>query len=430
MISIHRIILRRLVIAWITVSLLAGGLAYYIELEKIDAAVVALAANEATHFVPEGLENGERSAEDLRILEQKASEFVKRNFVVIEVYDQNEKRILEVVNPQYEEIEAKLKQFKHNFPHNADSRYEKFMVGEDTVVQVLVPLPSKLDGQAGFFEGVFIVDRSTIAEFKTRLWRTLAAVLFAVLATTLLLYPVIISLNRDVLRFSHELLKGNLEMASVLGAAIAKRDSDTGEHNFRVTLYAIHLGEKVGLSANLMRELILGAFLHDVGKIGISDNILLKPGKLTAEEFAIMRTHVALGVDIIKQSDWLRGARDVIEFHHEKFNGVGYLQGLQGEAIPLTARIFAVIDVFDALTSRRPYKAPMPLEETLGLIKRDAGTHFDPQLVTLFVSMAPVLYAEIGQASESELQSRLFMHAGHYFLKTSLEGQPTQTASA
>jgi HD-GYP domain-containing protein (c-di-GMP phosphodiesterase class II) len=428
MISIHRIVLRRLILAWLAVSLLAGGLSYYIELEKIDDAVVALAASEATHFAPEGLDTGTRSSEELAILREKAAEFVKRNFVVIEIYDRDEKRILEVVNPQYEHIEAELKRFKHHFPHDTKNHYEKFMVGQDTVVQVLVPLPSKLGGKAGFFEGVFVVDRSTIAEFRTRLWRTLASVLFAVLATSILLYPVIISLNRDVMRFSRDLLRGNLEMASVLGAAIAKRDADTGDHNFRVTLYAIRLGEAIGLSALPMRQLILGAFLHDVGKIGISDNILLKPGKLSAEEFTIMRTHVALGVDIISQSKWLQGAREVIEGHHEKFDGSGYLRGLKGEEIPLTARIFAIVDVFDALTSRRPYKAPMPLAQALAIIEKDAGSHFDPRLVRQFVGLAPDLHAQIGQAGENELQKRLMQQATHYFLQSSFKTKAATNA--
>lgn len=423
MISIHRIVLRRLILAWLAVSLFAGGLTYYLEIRKIDDAVVALAASEATHFAPEGLDTGRRSAEELRILREKAREFVKRNFVVIEVYDRDEKRILEVVNPQYEYIEAELKRFKHRFPHDARSHYEKFVVGNDTVVQVLVPLPSKLGGQAGFFEGVFVVDRSTIADFRTRLWRTLAGVLLAVLATTTLLYPVIISLNRDVLRFSHEVLKGNLEMASVLGAAIAKRDSDTGDHNFRVTLYAIQLGETLGLPPIQMRQLVLGAFLHDIGKIGISDNILLKPCKLNAEEFTVMRTHVALGVDIISQSIWLQNARAVIEGHHEKFDGSGYPRGLKGEDIPLTARIFAIVDVFDALTSRRPYKAPMPVERALAIIAKDAGSHFDPRLVSLFLGIAPDLHAQIGQASENELQASLLKQATYYFLQTSIQAK-------
>lgn len=425
MISIHRIVLRRLVAAWLTASLLIGGTAYYVELEKIDSAVVALAATQANEFAPEGLDTGKRSPEELAKLSEQALDFVKRNFVVIEIYDRNEKRILEAVNPRYKYIEEELKRFKHQFPHDSSSHYEKYTIGEDLVVQVLVPLPSKAGGSAGFFEGVFIVDRNKIAQFRSQLWHTLGAVLIAILATSLLLYPVIISLNRDVLRFSHQVLQGNLEMASVLGAAIAKRDSDTGDHNFRVALYAIKLGQAVGLEALAMRQLILGAFLHDVGKIGISDNILLKPGRLTPEEFDIMRTHVALGVDIIEGSAWLQGAREVIEGHHEKFDGSGYLRGLKGEQIPLNARIFAIVDVFDALTSRRPYKEPMPLETALGIIKKDAGTHFDPKLVNTFLEIAPAVHASIGQASERELGEQLREQSMHFYLQASISAGKT-----
>jgi len=420
--SIHRIVFRRLLLAWLAVSVLAGGIVYFIEIEKIDDAVVALAASEARAFAPEGLDSGSHTAAELALLQEKANEFVKRNFVVIEIYDREEKRLLEVVNPAYSHIEAELKRFKHTFPHDTHNHYEKFTVGNDTVVQVLVPLPSRLGGPAGFFEGVFIVDPATLAGFRTQLWRMLIAVLGAVLATSILLYPLIIALNRDVLRFSNEVLKGNLEMASVLGAAIAKRDSDTGDHNFRVALYAIELGKARGLDAQAMRQLILGAFLHDVGKIGISDNILLKPGKLTEEEFAVMRTHVALGVDIIDKSEWLHGAREVIEGHHEKFDGSGYLRGLRGEAIPLNARIFAIVDVFDALTSRRPYKEPMPLEQALAILRKDAGSHFDPELVARFGEIAPNIHARIGQASESKLQEELRTQAEGYFLGTSTAG--------
>ena len=422
-ISIHRIVLRRLLLAWLAVSILAGGVTYYVEQEQIDDTVLSLAAAESRHFAPEELETGKLSPLKLRALEEKANEFVKRNFVVIEVYDQAEKKLIEAVNPRYEHIEQELKRFKHVFPEDEQSHYEKFVFGDDIAVQVLVPLFGKDGSNFGFFEGVFIVAPETLAELRTNLWRTLGAVLFAVLATTILLYPVIISLNKDVLRFSRELLEGNLEIASVLGAAIAKRDSDTGDHNYRVTLYAIRLGESIGLPPPQMRCLILGAFLHDVGKIGISDNILLKPGKLTPEEFVIMRTHVALGVDIIEQSDWLQGARQIIEFHHEKFDGSGYAKGLAGDEIPLTARIFAIVDVFDALTSRRPYKAPMPLEQALAIIEKDAGSHFDPQLVSSFMKLAAGLYGELGQAGEAELQMRLRNQAMSYFLAASIEAK-------
>ncbi|MDP2751446.1 MAG: HD domain-containing protein, partial [Rhodocyclaceae bacterium] len=237
-----------------------------------------------------------------------------------------------------------------------------------------------------------------------------------VLATTLILYPVILALNRDVLRQARALLKGNVELMEVLGSAIAKRDSDTNIHNYRVAIYAVHLARAAGLDAEAIRHLIAGAFLHDVGKIGISDTILLKPGRLDEAEFTTMKTHVALGVDILQKSDWLKQAREVVEFHHEKFDGSGYMKHLSGEEIPIAARIFAIVDVFDALTSQRPYKAPMTLTDALNIIKKEAGHHFDPSLVSLFETMIAPLHDEIVAAVDVEVEAKLWALIEQHYL--------------
>jgi len=218
---------------------------------------------------------------------------------------------------------------------------------------------------------------------------------------------------------SGDLLKGNLELMNVLGCAIAERDSDTNSHNYRVTFYALRLGEAIGLSRENIHDLIAGAFLHDVGKIGIRDPILLKPGKLTPEEFEIMKTHVSLGVDILSKSSWLSGARDVVEFHHEKYDGTGYPQGLKAEAIPLNARIFAIVDVFDALTSKRPYKESWTMPEAIAMLERDSGSHFDPQLVKIFVMLAPDLYQKISGVEAHRLEAMLQHSIARYFLAVS-----------
>jgi len=187
----------------------------------------------------------------------------------------------------------------------------------------------------------------------------------------------------------------------VLGSAIAKRDSDTDAHNYRVTIYSVHLAEASHADSALVRRLIKGAFLHDVGKIGVRDDVLLKPGRLDAQEFETMKTHVTHGMDIIARSEWLQDAGEVIGDHHEKYDGAGYRHGLQGEAIPLTARIFAVADVFDALTSERPYKKPMAVEESLAILRQGAGKHFDPGLVARFATVAGALHARFGNDYEA-----------------------------
>ncbi|HET7775566.1 MAG TPA: HD domain-containing protein, partial [Azospira sp.] len=319
--NIHHIVITRLFAAWALISLLLGGGAWYVATERLDDAVVALAQAESAKFQASELEAAEISPQQLGFLQQRALGFVRDHFVVIELYDRQHRKVVEAVNPAHAAIEAGLKGSSHVFPMDGRHHYEKFSVLGNTVVQVLVPILDRENEISGYFEGVFLVSAEEERRLRRDLNLILGVVLAAVLLTTLVLYPVILSLNRDVLRFSREVLKGNLDMASVLGSAIAKRDSDTNIHNYRVTLYACALGEAVGLRGNAMQGLIIGAFLHDVGKIGISDTILLKPAGLTAEEFAIMRTHVALGVDIIAPSPWLNKAREVVEFHHEKYNG-------------------------------------------------------------------------------------------------------------
>ncbi|HNJ76001.1 MAG TPA: HD domain-containing phosphohydrolase [Azospira sp.] len=417
---IHRIILSRLAAAWVALSLLFGGVAYVIELEKIDDFVVALATAESERFKLFGipLDPAEDSA-SARLLQSRAREFASENFVVIEVYNRQRQRLVEAVNPRHERIEHELSKRGHEFPKDDRPHYQRMTIDETTLVQTVVPLRGPDQQISGYFEGVFIVDQATMKRLREDLIHALTVTLVAVLLTTVALYPVILSLNRKVLDFSREVVKGNLEMASVLGAAIAKRDSDTNAHNFRVTLYAIALGEAVGIDATAMRALILGAFLHDVGKIGISDNILLKPAKLDPEEFAIMRTHVTLGLDILQDAEWLQAATDVVGNHHEKFDGTGYPRGLKGEAIPLNARIFAIVDVFDALASERPYKQPMSCEAALAIIQQDAGSHFDPRLVERFARQACDLHRNYSAAGEETLKKLLREKGLHYFFAAS-----------
>jgi putative nucleotidyltransferase with HDIG domain len=237
--------------------------------------------------------------------------------------------------------------------------------------------------------------------------RVVLSALFSGLATGGCLYPVLVNLHRRVFRFADDVVTGNLELASVMGAAVSQRDSGTGDHNFRVTLYAFHLAEALEAPDLDMRALMLGAFLHDVGKIGIPDALLLKPGPLSTEEMAVMRTHVDLGVKIIGTSKWLQLARSVIENHHERFDGSGYPRGLAGMAIPLEARIFSIVDGFDALTSERPYKRALPLAEALACLQKAVGSQFDPALVAAFSRIAGKAYDAVHLATEPEMRDLL-----------------------
>lgn len=414
--GLHRKILKRLLIAWIGISLTAGAVVFYVGIERIDDQLVELAVAESGKLAGNALPLLNRPAAERTPLDALTGDFVRRQFVVVELYDRERRKVAEAINPRHAAVEDELKRHAHAFPQDDERHYEKFVIGGETVLRVLLPMKDAAGAIAGFFEGVFVIAPETLERLRSELGIALAVVLCAVLLTTVSLYPVILALNRDVVRHSRDLLKGNIELMEVLGSAIAKRDSDTNIHNYRVTIYAVRLAEAAGIAARDIHDLIAGAFLHDVGKIGISDNILLKPARLDADEFSIMTTHVALGVDILMKSDWLQRARDVVEFHHEKFDGSGYLRGLSGEAIPLTARIFAIVDVFDALTSKRPYKEPIPFRDAMAIVGGYAGNHFDPRLVQTFAGMIEPLFREVSAASDAEVEAMLRALIERYLL--------------
>ncbi|WP_342669613.1 HD-GYP domain-containing protein [Azospirillum thiophilum] len=149
--------------------------------------------------------------------------------------------------------------------------------------------------------------------------------------------------------------------------------------------------------------------------MAIPDRILLKPGKLDAEEFAVMKTHVVHGLDIVGSSEWLADGADVVGGHHEKFDGSGYPAGLKGEAIPIAARIFAVADVFDALTSRRPYKEPMSFVAAMDILHAGAGNHFDPAVLTRFTMIAAGLHDRLVELGDDGVQDELRRLVIRYF---------------
>jgi HD-GYP domain-containing protein (c-di-GMP phosphodiesterase class II) len=183
------------------------------------------------------------------------------------------------------------------------------------------------------------------------------------------------------------LIKTSLDSIRSLVKALETRDTGTQEHSEQVVALAVLLGQHLGLKPRDMARLVIGAYLHDVGKIGVPDAILLKPGPLTTQERAVMETHVTKGRDIVQGVEFLCLGADVVLCHHERWDGTGYAQGLAGEAIPITARIFALVDVFDALMSKRPYKEPLSFKESLDIIRQGSGSHFDPRVVEVFLAL-------------------------------------------
>lgn len=212
----------------------------------------------------------------------------------------------------------------------------------------------------------------------------------------------------EVREINKNLQDAYLDTIHRLVLAAEYKDEDTGDHIVRMSRYSGLVAEKLGMSSTEVQDMLYAAPMHDIGKIGIPDSILLKPGKLTNEEFDTMKTHTTIGANILANSkaDIIRMSQQIAISHHEKWNGRGYPQGLAGDKIPMTGRIVGIADVFDALTSKRPYKDPYPLEVALKIIKEEREEHFDPDVVDVFLENIDGIVAikeEVGTAEDISL---------------------------
>jgi putative two-component system response regulator len=195
--------------------------------------------------------------------------------------------------------------------------------------------------------------------------------------------------TEDLKKALDKLQESSLETIYRLSIASEYKDEDTGAHIKRMSLYSAAIAREMKLDDNIVRLILYSSPMHDVGKIGIPDLILLKPGKLDGTEWKIMMQHTNIGAGILKESEaeFIRMGEQIARSHHEKWDGTGYPDGLKGTEIPVVCRITAIADVFDALTSRRPYKEPFSIEKSMSIIMEGRGSHFDPDVLDAFIAV-------------------------------------------
>jgi putative two-component system response regulator len=210
------------------------------------------------------------------------------------------------------------------------------------------------------------------------------------------------SLNENLNQMLEALYQNYRATLRALAGALEARDFETAGHSDRVVAYSLRLGRELGLGHKELIALEQGALLHDIGKIGVRDSILLKSGKLTEGEWVEMREHINYGLRIISGIDFLSGAAPVVGEHHEKYDGTGYPSRLQGDMIHLNARIFAVADAFDAITSDRPYRKSASYADARTELVANSGKHFDPSVVNAFLKVPEIEWAEIRKIAESQ----------------------------
>ncbi|MBF0125754.1 MAG: HD domain-containing protein [Magnetococcales bacterium] len=236
-------------------------------------------------------------------------------------------------------------------------------------------------GQPGMAPERFVIEHYDIDDYKEKTELT-SQKLFTTIRNAIKGFRDL----QTIAQHHEELVDAHNHAIYMLAMASELKDRETGNHIHRIRHYTESLANRLGLSRNEARSLGLAGMLHDLGKLGIPDQIIQKPGRLTEEEFAVVKTHPEMALHILGEHKWFETAREVAYSHHERWDGSGYPQGLRGEEIPVSARIVAVADVFDALASDRPYKKAWPVEQAVAEIRRCGGTHFDPEVVDAFES--------------------------------------------
>lgn len=396
----------RIAFVSLLLAAIATPIAWLISTESAEDEVVSLAMEESKRFLRHSDALELTGLEATAKAEKAVATLSGGLFDIAELYNHRGEKLAESLTEVGEEIEGRLP--KHNKPAYSAASYESLQIGEQWALRVFIPLRSAEAGAiTGYFEGVRIVPEWQRQEIHSAALKLALIACLAALLCGVAIYPIVVKLSAENTHKTLEVLDSHISMMEALGRAIAKRDSDTGAHNYRVAWIAARIGEELGLAGSTMQALIAGSFLHDVGKIGIPDAILLKPGRLDDEEMRIMRTHVSQGEEIVKGMGWLDGAHEVVGGHHEKWDGSGYPRRLAGDSIPLAARIFALADVFDALSSKRPYKEPMPFERVMEILRNDSGSHFDPKVMAVFEQIADEVRDALQDASEPKARALL-----------------------
>ncbi|MGI9536706.1 MAG: HD-GYP domain-containing protein [Desulfocapsaceae bacterium] len=409
--EIHSLLIKRLIGVCVVTILLVVGATCYLEFKRLEKTLLSDAAKEAYLFVPLFLEqhNKHSGTQKVAATPEFYDSIAHTSFIDVQLSTPDGSVFFEKEGVNAGPIKQRFSE-KSSQPQVGDKPSGTWLIADKRIyLMALLPLSGLQDDDSlGHLQGIY---RSSLENTRAIIWRILFSCLIgvgSVLLCTVLMYPGLIFFHNRLIRSSSDLNLANNFLLKQLGSALAKSDVGTSYHSHRVAIYGIRLAEKHKLSRARIRSFVQGVFLHDIGMLELESSMLMKQGPLDKKELSLMQGHVKSGVAQIKRYRWLRDGLDVVRLHHEKYDGSGYPAGLSHDKIPLEARIFAIVDAFDALTSRRPYREAVELDRALEILEQDSGSHFDPVLLAPFIEMAPQLYGIVskleGKALEREVQ--------------------------
>lgn len=409
--EIHALLIKRLTGVCILTIMLVVGATCYVEYNRLEQNLVSAAAKEARLFIPLFLNqhNNHSGGEAVVVTPEFHDSIAHTSFIEVRLSTPDGVQFFEKSRAGGEQIRQRFSDKSVSLLPGGEPVGAWLFADKRIYLTTVIPIRGLQDDDIlGHVDGLY---RSSLADTKAIGWRFVLSCLIgagAVVLCGLMMYPGLLFFNNRLIRSSSDLNLANNFLLKKLGSALAKSDVGVAEHNYRVLIYGIRLAQRHKLSRARIRNLIQGIFLHDLGMLDLDTSLVLKQGPLDKKELSRMQDHVKSGVAEIKRYRWLRDGLDVVRCHHEKYDGSGYPAGLSQDKIPMEARIFAIVDAFDALTSQRPYRQPQDLERALTVLEQESGSHFDPVLLAPFIEMAPQLYNIVnklkGKALEKEVR--------------------------
>ncbi len=404
--DLHWLLIKRIGGVCLLTTLLVVAATCYLEIRRLDATLLTAAEKEAKLFVPLFLEQHDQNGTEGLISPPPifAEAFGHTSFIDVRLATANGV-FFEQSRANGAEISKRFSDQGIRLDPGDEPDGTWILADKRIYLLAVIPITGLQDDAViGHLQAIY---RSSLADTRAIAARILLSCLIgagAVLLTGLIMYPGLILFHNKLIRSSSDLNRANNFILKQLGTALAKSDVGFPQHNHRLLLYGVRLAEKQKLSRARIRSFVQGIFLHDIGMLELDPKLLLKQGPLDDKEYDLVQGHVKTGAALIKPYRWLRPATELLRCHHEKYDGSGYPNGLSHEKIPLEARIFAIVDAFDALTSPRPYRAALELARAIELLQQESGSHFDPVLLASFIEIAPQLHSIVAKLEGKTLE--------------------------
>mgnify|MGYP000638352682 CR=1 FL=1 len=404
--EIHLRLIKRLFTAWLLATVICLAAVSLVEYKNLGHSLLTNAVKESGAFASLLTSYQQRPEED-QLVELKrlaGSALEQTSFILVDLVGASKEPLLRLAHSPADAVNSAFDKKGLTLITGKQANGDWIITNKRIYSKVMVPIYDSGEDLAGYMTGIYLVSLKETQQIINRFILSGIICIVAISLCALLCYFGFLFMNNHLIRSIAELNRTNTFLIKKLGTALAKSNSQDAEQSFRVLLYSMKLAEKVKLPLEQRRTLIHGVFLHDIGMLPISPATLQKEDELEKEEMKQLDQHPKDGAALIRKFRWLREAEKVVRYHHENYDGNGYPDGAKHEKIPIVARIFSIADTFDALTSSRPYREPLSLEESLATMEQETGLQFDPVLLSAFLDMAPHLHETIASRTAKELE--------------------------